>query len=132
MIDTFERNLQYFRQELRDLKTGHAIALGSLDFYSDTKSAYSTGYFNQGIYVRITVKDGEPLYPYVQAFKRNTNDQMFGSLIDYQNIADDGKIIQYYSIVSEGTYEVSAISTSAFDLIVKQYADGDWIGDLPL
>lgn len=131
MTGLFEQNLAYFKQELRDLKTSHPIALGSLDFYTDTKSAYSTGYFGAGIYVRITVKNGEPLYPYVEAFKRNTNDQMFGSLVDYQNIADDGKIIQYYSIVSAGTYEISVISTSDFDLIVKQYEEGDWIGELP-
>jgi hypothetical protein len=128
----FSRNLAYFRQELRDLKTSHAIAVGSLDFYKNSASAYSTGYFGQGIYVRITIKAGEPANPYAQVFIRKTDDARFGNLLQYQSIENDGTIIQYYFLVSEGTYEASAICTSDFDIIVKQYQDGDWIGEEPI
>lgn len=125
----FAKNLAYFKQELRDLKTGHPIALGSLDFYEKTASATiaSTGY--RGIYVRITTINGEPTYPYAQVFAGRQSDGRLLTLYQEQSVEEDGTIIQYYINLATGTYDIKAICTSDFTLIAKQYEDSDWIGE---
>lgn len=126
----FSRNLAYFRQELRDLKTSHPIAVGSLNFYQKSGTATTTQ-FIWGIYVRMTVKPGEPLNPFAQVFFQRNDEAAIIDFIQYQSIENNGEIIQYYFAVHIGSFIVSAICSSDFDLIVKSYEDGDWIGEEP-
>ena len=130
MIDSLARNLDYFRQELRDLKTSHAIPVGSLNFYQHTGTATTTGFFS-GLYVRLTIKAGEPTYPYSQVFVGRTTDGTMQSFVQYQSVEEDGTIIQYYFSLYQSDFNVIAICTSNFDLTVKQFEDSDWIGDMP-
>lgn len=130
-MDSFERNMAYFGKELRDLKTSHAIALGSLDFYKKSGTAHTSGLFGAGIYIRLTVEPGERPDPYCQVFVRRVDDGRFWTLLQVQSIEEQGTIVQYYYLISEGDYEATAISTSDFTLIVKEYQEGDWIGEQP-
>lgn len=127
----FSRNLAYFRQELRDLKTSHAIAVGSLNFYQQSKIVDMTQAWLYGIYIRITVKPGQPLNPYTQVFAGRTSDGRLLTLVQYQSIENDGEIIQYYINVQTSQYQIIATCTSDFDFIAKEYEDGDWIGEEP-
>lgn len=124
----FAKNLAYFKQELRDLKTGHPIALGSLDFYQKSDTITTPSQLAPGVYVRLTIENGEPAYPYAQVFIRETSGGSYWSYYQEQNIVADGTIMQYYFAMSGSkTYEVVANCTSNFTLIVKDYEDSDWI-----
>lgn len=127
----FSRNLAYFRQELRDLKTSHAIALGSLNFHEKTASATITTSGYRGLYIRITTLSDEPTYPYAQVFAGRQSDGRLLTLYQEQSVENDGTIIQYYINLGTGTYNIKAICTSDFTLIAKQYEDSDWVGEQP-
>lgn len=126
----FDKELIRMEQELRDLKTSHAIPVGSLNFYEHNGSATLSSGISVGLYVRITNDAGERAYPYVQVY---VDEQSNADIVNYsqeQSIEQDGEIMQFYfSLVGNKTYTARAISTSAFSLIVKQYEDGDWIGE---
>ena len=130
-MDSFERNMAYFGKELRDIKTSHAIALGSLDFYKKSGTVHTSGLFSAGIYIRLTVEPGERPDPYCQVFVRRVDDGIFWNILQAQSIAENGTVVQYYYIISEGDYEATAVSTSDFTLIVKEYQEGDWVGEKP-
>lgn len=126
----FDKELIRMEQELRDLKTSHAIPVGSLNFYEHDGSATLSSGISVGLYVRITNDAGERAYPYVQVY---VDEQSNADIVNYsqeQSIEQDGEIMQFYfSLVGNRTYNARVISTSAFSLIVKQYEDGDWIGE---
>lgn len=126
----FDKELIRMEQELRDLKTSHAIPVGSLNFYEHDGSATLSSGLSVGLYVRITNDAGERAYPYVQVY---VDEQSNADIVNYsqeQSIEQDGEIMQFYfSLVGNKTYNARVISTSAFSLIVKQYEDGDWIGE---
>lgn len=126
----FDKELIRMEQELRDLKTSHAIPVGSLNFYEHSGSATLSSGISVGLYVRITNDAGERAYPYVQVY---VDEQSNADIVNYsqeQSIEQDGEIMQFYfSLVGNKTYNARVISTSAFSLIVKQYEDGDWIGE---
>lgn len=126
----FDKELIRMEQELRDLKTSHAIPVGSLNFYEHDGSATLSSGLSVGLYVRVTNDAGERAYPYVQVY---VDEQSNADIVNYsqeQSIEQDGEIMQFYfSLIGNKTYNARVISTSAFSLIVKQYEDGDWIGE---
>ena len=125
----FDKELIRMEQELRDLKTSHAIPVGSLNFYEHDATVTLSSGLAVGLYVRLTNDADERPYPYVQVY---ADEQSNGANINFyqeQSIEQDGEIIQFYFAFSGGkTYYIKAISTSAFTLIAKQYEDSDWIG----
>lgn len=125
----FDKELTEMEREVRDLKTSHAIPIGSLNFYqkSGTVSMVTPGRY--GFYLRATVKAGEPANPYIQVFAGRTSDGRLLTLYQEQSIVADGTIIQYYFNVSSNEYQVIVTCTSDFDLIVKEYEEGDWISE---
>ena len=131
MISLFDRELMRMEQEVRDLKTCHEIPVGSLNFYSKTGQATITGGLAGDLYVRLTLKPGEPADPYAQAFIRSTDDGKFSEWVQYSSIENGGTLIQYVFIVSPKTYEANAICSADFDLIVKEFEESDWVGEWP-
>lgn len=125
----FDKELIRMAQELRDLKTSHAIPVGSLNLYQKEGSGHSGGYYSNGLYVRVTTKPGEPTYPYTQIFITATDNKLVLCLYQEQAFAADGTISQYFYYIRESDFDVRAICSSDFDLIVKQYEEGDWIED---
>lgn len=126
----FDKELIRMEQELRDLKTSHAIPVGALNFYEQDASVTLGAGIAPGLYVRITIDAGERPFPYAQVFASEQNNQRAADFYQEQSIEQDGEIIQLYlSLSGNKTYNVRAISTSAFTLIAKQYEDSDWIGE---
>lgn len=126
----FDKELIRMEQELRDLKTSHAIPVGSLNFYEHDASVAMGSGIAPGLYIRITIDAGERPFPYVQVFASEQNNQRAADFYQEQSIEQNGEIIQLYLALSGNrTYNVRAISTSAFTLIAKQYEDSDWIGE---
>lgn len=133
-MSLFDKTIQRMEQEVRDLKTSHQIAVGSLTFYRESGSTTtpSSGQIVEPIYIRITVKSGERAYPFVQIHwsdDTNTKLEIGDTAFGY---ADDGKIVEIAHAGRASTkYNVIATSTSAFDLIVKNYVPSDWQGPNP-
>lgn len=128
----FDKELIRMEQELRDLKTSHAIPVGSLNFYEHDGSATLGGGIAPVLYIRVTIDAGERAYPYTQVYVDEQSNSALINFSQYQSIEQDGMIIQFaYSLTGRRTYNVHAISTSSFTLIVKPYEEGDWIGELP-
>lgn len=133
-MSLFDKTIQRMEQEVRDLKTSHQIAVGSLTFYREAGSTTtpSSGYITEPIYIRITVKSGERAYPFAQLHISEANNTAEISGQQIFGYADDGNILELVRLVrSNKTYNVIATSTSAFDLIVKNYVPSDWQGPNP-
>lgn len=129
----FEKELMRMEQELRDLKTSHAIPVGSLNFYEHNATVTGGGLFAPALYVRITIDEGERAYPYTQVYVDGQSNSRIIDFGQFQSIEQDGTIIQFAYVLSESQpYNVRAISTSSFTLIAKPIEEGDWIGELPL
>lgn len=134
MASLFEKNLTRMKEELRDLKTNHNIPVGSLIFYSASKSVSlaQTAQIYGIIYIRITMKAGERANPYAQLYISEQSNQATTNWGNYFSVENDGMIYQFADALPDGkTYDIKAISTSDFDFIAKEYENGDWIGVLP-
>lgn len=133
-MSLFDKTIQRMEQEVRDLKTSHQIAVGSLTFYRESGSTTtpSSGQISEPIYIRITVKSGERAYPFVQIhWSDDTNSKLIVGETVF-GYADNGNIVEIATVGRQATkYNVIATSTSAFDLIVKNYEPSDWQGPNP-
>lgn len=65
MIDTFERNINYMLQEVRDLKTAHKRGLGMTRFYHYGLEIYVEP--NRTYSFVADLADGEPTNPFFMA-----------------------------------------------------------------
>lgn len=130
-MSLFDKTIQRMEQEVRDLKTSHQIAVGSLTFYKESAQAVGSGWPGL-VYLRMTMKNGERAYPYFQIHyspSDNASEVVGDTYFDFTN---DGMILEMLIVVSANrTYNFIATSTSAFDLIAKGYEEGDWIGPNP-
>lgn len=120
-------------QEVRDLKTSHQIAVGSLTFYKESAQVVDAGTGLSGlVYLRMTMKNGERAYPYFQIHYSPSDNASEVVGDTYFDFANDGMILEMLVIVSANrAYNFIITSTSAFDLIAKKYEEGDWIGPNP-
>lgn len=120
-------------QEVRDLKTSHQIAVGSLTFYRQTAQVANPSQSLSGaIYLRMTMKTGERPFPFFQLHYSPTNNSRDIVGDTYFDMTLDGMIIEIAITIGMGkTYNFAITSTSAFDLIAKPLEPGDWIGPNP-
>lgn len=126
----FDKELIRMEQELRDLKTSHAIPVGALNFYEQDASVTLGAGIAPGLYVRITIDAGERAYPYTQVYVDEQSNAATVNFYQDQSVEQDGEIIQFYFALSGSkNYKIRAISTSSFTLIAKEYDDSDWIGE---
>lgn len=130
MNNLFDAELISAEREVRDLRTAHAIPVGSLNFYRKTATVTTPAGLVQGVYIRVTNKEGEPNFSYQQVRVVRMNGAENYNWQSEVAYVRDGTIVQYYYPLKGGqTYEISVTNTSDFDLIAKNYENEDWLDD---
>lgn len=130
MSNLFDAELISAEREVRDLRTAHAIPVGSLNFYHKTANVTTPSGIVQGVYIRVTNKDGEPNYSYQQVRVVRMNGAENYNWQSEVAYVRNGTIVQYYYPLKGGqTYEISVTNTSDFDLVAKNYENEDWLDD---
>lgn len=134
MISLFDKELIRMEKEVRDLKTAHNTPLGLLSFYRKSGTfTWAVDPFQLFIYVRVTIKAGESAEPFLEILHSTPGVEYFTQTIT-KGWENNGtmwqQIIAFLDFTSRSLNYLITCS-SDFDLIFKQYEEGDWIGDLP-
>lgn len=140
MISLFDKELMRMEQEVRDLKTAHDIPLGSVNFYSQkVTDSWSDSWLSHIYYYRVTLKAGEPIEPFIEFWfsKTSGQDTDFLNNTATNGWEQNGTMFQFLQNFFDfdtggGGMATKIVCSSNFDVLFKEYEEGDWIGDLPV